>query len=262
MRDAIRAHVATHLVYLRRQRLLQATLAVVTVGTVTSLTAGLTLLDVANRFDVLRNMADGLHGLAKLMTAGVGLLLVRQHRRSWSLAVVATTPAPFAAWTASVLITAAAVGAAAQAIVGVTCAALSVAWGVTYQYGFVYLALDRFAESLILLGVATVLASVFHPVVVGTAVFLINDGVIRTLRAALAALPASVAAVLDLGLTAAYYVLPSLDPFGERTAALLRNLRPVERDWWHLLATFGYALLLLAWAQALTVLLLRRRPTT
>ena len=31
---------------------------------------------------------------------------------------------------------------------------------------------------------------------------------------------------------------------------------------WYLLATFGYALLLLAWAQALTVVLLRRRPTT
>lgn len=262
MVDAIRAHVAVHLLCLRRQRLLQATLAVVSLGLVTSLTAGLSLIDVSNRFDVLRSMADGLHGLARLMTAGVGLLLVRQHRRSWSLAVVATTPAPFAAWVASVLVTGAAVGAAAQTIVGVTCAALSVAWGVTYQYGFVYLALDRFAESLILLGVATVLASVLHPVVVGTAVFLINDGVIRMLRAALAALPASAAAVVDQGLTAAYYALPSLDPFGERTAALLRNLRPVERDWWYLLATFGYALLLLAWAQALTVLLLRRRPTT
>ncbi len=262
MGDAIRAHLAAHLTCLRRQRLLQATLAVITLGLVTSMTAGLSLIDVSNRFDVLRGMAVGLHGLAKLMTAGVGLLLVRQHRRSWSLAVVATTPAPFAAWVASVLITGAAVGAAAQALVGVTCAALSVGWGVTYQYGFVYLALDHFAESLILLGVATVLGSVLHPVVVGTAVFLVNDGVIRMLRAALAALPTWAGAVVDQGLTAAYYVLPSLDPFGERTAALLRNLRPVERDWWYLLATFGYALLLLAWAQALTVLLLRRRPTT
>lgn len=262
MRDTIRAHVAVHLACLRRQRLLQATLAVIAVGLVTSLTAGVSILDASNRFELLRTMADGLHSLVRLMTAGVGLLLVRLHRRSWSLAVVAATPAPFAAWAASVLITSAAVGAAAQAVVGVACAALSVAWGVTYQYGFVYLALDRFAESLILLGVATVLGSVLHPVVVGTGVFLINDGMIRMLRAALAAMPASLAAVLDQGLTAAYYGLPSLDPFAERTAALLRNLRPVERDWWYLLATFAYALLLLAWAQALTVLLLRRRPTT
>jgi hypothetical protein len=262
MGDAIRAHVAVHLACLRRQRLVLATLAVLTLGTVTSLTASLTLIDVSNRFDVLRGMAVGLHGLAKLMTAAVGMLLVRQHRRSWSLAVVATTPAPFAAWVASVLITGAVVGAAAQAVIGVTCAALSMAWGVTYQYGFVYLAIDHFAESLILLGVATVLASVLHPVIVGTAAFLINDGVVRMLRMALAALPTWAAAVFDQALTAAYYVLPSLDPFGERTGALLRNLRPVERDWWYLLATFGYALLLLAWAQALTVLLLRRRPTT
>ena len=262
MRDAILAHVGAHLLCLRRQRLLQAAVAVVAVGLVTSITAGLSLIDVSNRFDLLRSMADGLHGLAKLLTAGVGLLLVRMHRRSWSLAVVATTPAPFAAWAASVLLTAALVGAAAHALVGITCAALSVAWGVTYQYGFVYLALDRYAESLILLGVASVLASLLHPVVVGIAVFVVNDGMIRVLRAALAALPEPIAAVMDRGLTAAYYALPSVDPFGERTAALLRNLRPVDRDWWYLLASFGYALLLLAWAQALTVLLLRRRPTT
>lgn len=260
MVDAIGAHVAAHLACLRRLRLLPATLAVVTAWLVASVSAGLSFVEVSNRFDLLRDMATGLHGLARVMAAGVGVLLVRLHRRSGSLAVVATTPAPFGAWTASVLITASLVGLAAQFLVVLVCASLSVAWGVTYQHGFVYLGLDYFAESLVLLGLATVLASVWHPVLVCTAAIVVSDDLIMALRSAEAIVPEPVADLLDRGLAAAYYVWPSLDPFGERTDALLRNLRPVERDWWYLLAAFGYALLVLAWAQATAHFLVRRRP--
>ena len=48
-------------------------------------------------------------------------------------------------------------------------------------------------------------------------------------------------AAVNAAATGLYYLLPTLDPFGERTNALLRTMRVAESDWQDLAAGAGYA---------------------
>lgn len=263
MPEALRLHTATHLLCLRRNRLFHAFLALVLAGLVLAVVPGLAFDDASNRFYTLRRLAQMLHGTTSVVTSGIGLFLLWVHRRSRSLKMVATTPAPFGAWVLSLLVTGALVGGAMHAISAVMVVGLSSAWNVTYQYGFLYLALDHFAESLIALGVITTLGTVLHPVITVVLVTLVNEATVLALRQGLELVsPGPVLSVIKGVAAAVYYLLPSVDPFGERTQTLMRTLRVADSDWRYLGATAAYALLVLAFSYATTLAVLRRRPGT
>jgi hypothetical protein len=263
MGEALRLHVWTHLTCLRRNRVFHAFLALVAVGLALAMVPALAFDDDSNRFQTLRGLAHLLHGTTSIVTSGIGLFLLWVHRRARSIKMVATTAAPFGAWVASLFATAAMVGAVAHATGAVLVLVLSWAWGVTYQYGFVYLALDRFVESLIGLGIVTTLGAVLHPVITIVLVTLVNESIVLTIRQGLELLsPGPVLAVVKAAATGLYYLLPSLDPFGERTRALVRTMRVAESDWQYLAAGAGYAALMLAFAYVTTSSVLTRRPGT
>lgn len=257
----LRLHTAAHLLCLRRNRLVHAFVVLVAAGLAVAIVPGLALSDTSNRFQTLQVLARTLHGATSLVTSGLGLFLLWVHRRGRSITMVATTAAPFGAWVASLFATAAVVGLAAHAVVAVLVAALSQAWGVTYQYGFIHLALDHAVESLIVLGVVTTLSVLVHPLLTVVLVVVVSESAVLAVRQGLALLApgpfVSAAQALAAGV---YYVLPTFDPFGDRTAPLLRTMRAATSDWRYLGAAAGYALLVLALAQVTTLVLLRRRP--
>lgn len=262
MMDALRLHIAANVTCLRRNRLLHAFVVLIAVGVATAVVPALAFRDTSNRFEAMRVLARMLHGATSLITPGVGLFLLWVHRRSRSISMVATTAAPFGAWVAALFATGALVGAAAHALIAVLLLALSQAWGVTYQYGFVYLALDSFTESMIAMGIITTLSVFVHPVLTVVLVTLVNDTTVLAVRQGLELLTPGpfVRAVRGLS-AAAYFVLPASDPYGERTAAMLRTMRVATSDWYYLGWAGAYALLVLAVAQVTTLVWVRRRPT-
>ncbi len=262
MMDALRLHVAANLTCLRRNRLLHAFVVLVVAGLATTIVPALALGDTSNRFEALRVLAGMLHDATSLMTPGLGLFLLWVHRRSRSISMVATTAAPFAAWVAALFVTSALVAAAAHTIIAVVVVALSQVWGVTYQYGFLYLAIDSFTESMIALGVMTTLSAFVHPVLTVVLVTLVNDASVLAVRQGLELLAPEPLVRAVRGLSAAvYFALPATDPFGERTEAMLRTMRAATSDWRYLGWAAAYALLVLALAQVVTLIWLRKRPT-
>lgn len=262
MGEALRVHVLAHLRCLGRHRLVVA-FSVVALGAVgLAVAAGLAVDDDWNRFQTLKQLAQLLHATVRYTTAGVGVFLVWEHRRGRALRLVATTAAPMGAWVGSVFATAALVGAAAHAASAVLVFALSAAWGVTYQFGFLFLALDRLAESLVSLAVLTTLASVWHPLLAIVAASVASETAALAIRRAVDVWPGGVASeAARQAVTGLYYLLPASDPFGERTAAMLRSMRPADSDWRYLVLSFAYAFLVVAFAQVVTTMRLTRRPS-
>jgi hypothetical protein len=262
MMEALRLHIAANVTCLRRNRLLHAFGLLVAVGVATTVVPTLAFGDTSNRFEALRVLARMLHGATGLVTSGMGLFLFWVHRRGRSISMVATTAAPFGAWVAALFATGALVAVAAHAVIAVLVVALSQAWGVTYQYGFVYLALDSFTESMIALSIITTLSVFVHPVLTAVLVTLVNDSTMLAVRQGLELLTPGPFLRAVRGLSAAvYFVLPASDPFGERTAAMLRTMRVATSDWHYLGWAAAYAVLVLALAQVTTLVWLRRRPT-
>ena len=262
MMHALRLHMAANLACLRRNRVVHVFIALVALSVATTVVPTLAFGETSNRFEALGVLARLLHGATSLTTPGVGLFLLWMHRRGRSISMVATTAAPFGAWVAALFATSALVAAAAHAVIAVLVVVLSHAWGVTYQYGFMYLALDSFTESMIALGVVTTLSVFVHPVLTVVLVTLVNDTSVMAVRQGLELLtPAPFVRAVRGVSTAIYFALPATDPFGERTEAMLRTMRVATSDWRYLGWAAAYALLVLALAQVTTLVWVRRRPT-
>jgi hypothetical protein len=151
----------------------------------------------------------------------------------------------------------------AHAASAVVVFALSRSWNVTYQIGFLYLALDRFAESLIALGCVTTLGAVFHPVITALLLTLVNESTVLQFRLGVDTLPAGPVLRTVKGLaTSLYFLTPTFDPFGERTQALSRTMRVTDSDWRYLGGTVAYALLMVAFGYCTTLLILQRKKLT
>ena len=122
--------------------------------------------------------------------------------------------------------------------------------------------LDRLAESLVSLAVLTTLASVWHPLLAFVAASVASETAALAIRRAVDVWPGGVASeAARQAVTGLYYLLPASDPFGERTAAMLRSMRPADSDWRYLVLSFAYALLAVAFAQVVTTMRLTRRPS-
>lgn len=260
MLETVRVHTVVHLKCLQRNRVALGFALVVTIALASYVLPGLILTDDTNRFEALRDLALTLHRVVGLGTAGVGLLLLWTHRRARSIKLVATSASPFEAWVGSLFVTAALTGIAAQAFVAGIVYGLSLCWNVTYQYGFLYLPLDRFVESLIALGVITAVSAALHPVLTVMVVTVVSDTLAHQLRLGLDGLPDGPGVRLFRGVAAGlYYAVPAMDPFGEHTSGFLRSMRVTSSDWRYLAWSVAYALLVTALGWCATVAVLRRR---
>jgi ABC-type transport system involved in multi-copper enzyme maturation permease subunit len=254
-----------HLKFLARSRVLLGFATLIVLGTAIGLVPALFLETTSNRFDVLKSVAEQLHGTAALITGGIGLLAIWSHRRQRSLKIVASKPSPLEGWVASIFAAAAMAGIAAHAAVAAATFGLSLYWGVPYESGFVYLAAMRFVESLILLAVLSALSSALHPVIAALIVMFFSESTFRFLGTFVAG--ATEAGRRSLGmrlslklLRALYYIAPAYAPFEHKTALVHESLRVAAVDWKYLAATCGYTLLASAVGFLVTVVVLRRRP--
>jgi hypothetical protein len=222
---------------------------------------------LSSRFDLLKGVAQMLHGTVGLITSGLGLFVMWSHRRARTIKMVATKPSTFEGWVASVFASAVLVGFVAQGVVAGLTFGLSLYWGVPYQVGFAYLAAERFVQSTIALAVLTALGALVHPIIAVVALLFVNESTFRYLGTMVAgALEAGRRSVpmraLAAVLSGLYYVVPTFDPFADKTQVVNQTLRVAAIDWRYLLASVGYAALVCAFGYLATLVLLRRSQLT
>ncbi len=253
-----------HLRFFARNRLLLA------FGLVMLLLFGVTMVPMvlfessSDRFNLLRSITGQMSGYALVFTASLGLFAVSSHLRNRNVKMVLTKPCLPETWLASIFLSALLVAAGIYTLLAVAAAALSWFWGIPWQWGFVYVAVDGACRAVIQMSLLTCLATAFHPVVAVLIALFFNEATFYQLKFLVAGAMAA-----DGGkpwLTAAsilcdafYMVLPMADPLADRTQNVYQALRAGGIDWLNLGITLGYSVLLSAFLFVVSDYLLRRK---
>jgi hypothetical protein len=253
-----------HLRFYARNRLLLA------FGLVMLLLFGLTLGPMlmfetsSDRFNILRMITVQLNVYALLFTASLGLFAVSSHLRNRNVKMVLTKPCLPEIWLASIFLSALLVAVAIYTLVALTVAALGGLWGIPWQSGFAFVAIDGACRAVIQMAFLTCLGTAFHPVVAVLVALFFNEGIFFQLKYLLAGAIAAdggkpwllAASVVCDGF---YFLMPMVEPLSNRTESVYSSLRAGGGDWLNLLGVVGYSVLLCAFLFLLTDYLLRRK---
>ena len=265
MAELLRANVLVHLRFFRRNRLLLA------VGLIFFGFLGLSLLmtslmsTLGGRFRTMQMLSSQLGGSVRFFVPALGLVLIWSHQKDRNLKMVVTKPCTPEVWLLSGLTAAGAISAAFHVAVFILMVVLALAFGIPFQSGFGFLAMESFLSSLIALTYLSLLTTLFHPVVALLFLSIFNDGTLQSLSMAAevgaTSHPGSAFfAVLAYASHALSWIPPMFHPFGNRYAAVASSLRTTGGDWLTLLASAGYAALAATLFFLLMVLALRRKP--
>ena len=181
----------------------------------------------SDRFNMLRMITGQMSGYAMVFTASLGLFAVSSHLRNRNVKMVLTKPCLPETWIASIFLSAVLVAVVIYTLLALAAAALSWFWGIPWQWGFVFVALDGACRAVIQMAFLTCLPTAFHPVVAVLIALFFNEGIFYQLKyliaGAIAAdggkpwlLAASV--ICD----AFYLVMPMAEPLSNRTGVRLQ----------------------------------------
>lgn len=264
MRERLWLHVGSHLLFYRRSRIVLAVGLVILgfwiLGTLPVFFGG----TAGDRFNQLRQLADQITSLGWFLSAALGLYVTSSHLRNKSIQVVLTRPGSPQIWLASIFVSALLVAAGIQALGALVTFMMSVAWGVPYQLGFLYLAIHAVFEAAIIIALLTTLGAVVHPVVAVLLAALFNESAFASLRFGTTIMVAQgtgggTMRAIKAVVVAIHEGLPMLDPFKAQTPAVTNSLRVGAADWGWLAATAVYTAALTGLCFLLSDLALRRR---
>ncbi len=265
MAELVRANVLVHLRFFRRNRLL------LVAGLIFFGFLGLSLLmtsltsTLGGRFRTLQTLSSQLAGSVRFFVPALGLVLIWSHQKERNLKMVVTKPCTPDVWLLSGLTTAAAISAALHATVLILMVAFALAFGIPFQSGFAFLAMESFLSSLIALTYLGMLTALFHPVVALLLLAIFNDDTLQSLSMAAevgtTSHPGSTLfAVLAYASHVLSWIPPMFHPFANRYAAVSSSLRTTPGNWLMLLASAAYATLAATLFYLVIVLALRRKP--
>ena len=264
MRNDLRLHVWAHLKFFLRNRLILGLILAAGAFQLIGILMSLMYESSGSRFNRLNVLSSQLHGLIWLYGGLLALLAMWSHLRDRSTRLIFVRPIRPEVWIASVFVSAVLVTAAAHVLVGAMTAALSFAWGIPYQTGFVWLAIDRIFESVIIVALVAALGVAVHPVLAVMSLVFFSEETIYYFYVTLTAANQREDASLwvDLGqrvAAAVYTVVPMLNPFESQTAAVAGTLRVRPADWMYLANTGAYTALFATCCFFGAMLALRRR---
>ena len=267
MFEHFRAHTIVHVKFLARSRVLLGFAVLIALWSAIGLVPAFFLGTTANRFELLKGVAQQLHGTASTITSCLGLAILWSHRRSRTIKMVATKPSSFEGWVASIFVAAGIVGLTVHTVVALLTIVGSWYWAVPYQNGFLYVAADYFVQSVIVLACLTAMSAIVHPVLAVLTLIVFNESTIKFLGIVVAGASDAgargpVMRAASAVLSGLYYIVPSFSPFEHHTQELYRSLRATTTDWRYLAAAAGYASLICALGYFTTVVVLRRRQLT
>jgi ABC-type transport system involved in multi-copper enzyme maturation permease subunit len=220
-------------------------------------------MTATSRFEMLRSLTSQMNGFAYVFVPAIGLLAVSSHLGSRSIKLVVTKPCPPENWLAAVFLSAALVAFAIHALLAAVTAALSLWWGVPYQSGFLFVAVEGFLGSLVLMSFLTALAMAVHPAIAVFAVLFFNEATLYQLKMLIAGASGSGTGpwllVAQVVCDAVYQVLPLFDPLSEKAAGLRESMRVSGGDWLLLGLAALYTALATAFFFSSAAWLLRRK---
>jgi hypothetical protein len=264
MLKQFRVHVGAHLKFYLRNRLVLGLLAASLLMWGMGLLGSWAFESAGGRFDRLKHLSSQMHGLVWFYGALLALLAMWSHLRERSTRLVFTRPAAPEVWLASIFGAALLVAVAAHAFTAVLTFVLSLAWGVPYQIGFAWRALDSMLESVVAIALMAALGVGVHPVIAGFAMFLFSDEFMYYLYVLFASTEVAGGATAWMSIgkwttRSVYTVMPMLDPFADKTAPVASSMRVSAADWGYLAATAAYAGLISTFSFFLGSFTLRRR---
>ena len=246
MPSALRLHTVAHLRFFARSRLLLGLAIVMAVmwglGFIPFMLAG----TMGDRFDALKTIASQVRGFAWFYTAAMGLFAFWWHTSQRTTTLILTRPGRPEHWLASIFLAAIVVAIAVHALGFLLVTGLAVAWGVPFQAGFAWTALDGILESIVMISVLTGLAAALHPILSVLVVMVFSEWTFYSLDTMLLGyLKANPSAPwlrgAEWAVHGVYAILPMLDPFASRTSSVEGTLRVARGDWMYLGATAVYA---------------------
>jgi hypothetical protein len=264
MRDVLWAHTTTLLRFFARHRVLLV-FAIIMVGIwMIGFIPYLSYQSTGQRFNVLRTIASQLHGLAWFGGAGLGLLAMSSHMRNGTTRVIFTRPAAPELWVAAVFLSSFFIALVVHVAAEAVTVALSLAWGVPYQFGFLYATIDAMLESMIVISMLTALASLVHPVIAALAALLSHDTVWYQFRLMIESeVQANGASwwtvMFGWPVKIVYAVTPMLDPFAREMGLVTESMRVLPTDWAYLVASLGYTSVAVVFFFCVSALAVRRK---
>ena len=265
MLEMVTLNAKTHLRFFARNRLILV-LSILMLGfAALSLVPSLFLATSVGRFELMRMILSQLGGLCLIVTSSLGLLSVSSHVRGRTLSLVVTKPCSPEVWLAALFVAGATVVAAVHLGLAGLAAGLSAAWGVPYQAGFAFVAVDGFFRAMIWFSYLTALGAAFHPVLAVLIALLLNEETLYGLKFMIAASveargPSTLLSGTQALADGLYFVVPMVKPLSQKTEDLYSSYRVIASDWPVLLGIGGYTCLTVAFFFALSALLVRRRP--
>jgi len=264
MLEIFTANVWAHLTFFRRNRLVLASAIIMLVVMGLSMIPAMFFLSSNKHFEVITMIFNDLNMFTYLLTGGLGLFLVASHLRARNIKMVVTKPCPPEVWLLTGFVAAGLVSLFLHA--GVLCLSilLSVVWGVPVQTGFLYVSIDSFNSSIILLAYLVFLTMVMHPVLAVIVTLIFNEASFYSLMTIF-----GVARKMEVGgfwsmlgfytARTVYFLTPMTDPLAGKHIGAFRSFKTVPSDWAALGESFLYGLAICGMFYFLACLFLRRK---
>jgi len=264
MFQQIIANIETNLIFYRRNRLLVAAAVFIVLMLGITTLPSLFFMSSTKHLDQVRMIVQEIHGFAFVLTAGLGLLLVSQHIRDRSIKMVFTKPCLPETWLLSSFLSAAIVAFVLYAGAFIIAVILSAIWGIPFPSGIIYISINEFFQTLSLMSCVTFLSVIFHPVLAALFIFLFQEQTFYFLKMLLAsgvktAGENSFLKLLKFFVDVVYMVLPTFNPYAEKTHQIYTTLRGSDANWDYLFPAIAYALTVSALFYFLTVLVLKKK---
>jgi len=264
MFQQIIANIQTNLIFYRRNRLLVAASVFIVLMLGLTTLPSLFFMSSSKHLDQVRTIVQQIHSFAFVLTAGLGLLLVSQHIRDRSVKMVFTKPCLPETWLLSSFLSAAIVAFVLYAGAFIIAVILSALWGIPFPSGIIYISLNEYFQTLSLMAYVTFLSVIFHPVLAALFILLFQEQTFYYMKMLLASGIKATGEqpflkLLKLLVDVVYMVLPTFNPYADKTHQIYSTLRGSDANWDYLFPAIAYALTVTALYYFLTVLVLKKK---
>lgn len=260
----ILANIQADFAFFRRSRLLLAFALAFLLLTGLSLLPTLFSNSGFERFNILKQVFETLNVFVLILSGGLGLFIVSSHLRDRSLKMVFTKPCSPGAWLISAFVSAGLVSFLLTAAVLAIALLFSAIWHVPVQAGLVFLSLNIYVTSLIVIAYTLLLGTLVHPALAVTLILIFNSGVFFSMQEwAQATIRSGNGStwlrVLEKVFYVLYLIVPMYGPYDDKTRTVASTFRASAGDWKYLAYSLGYALVFSAFCYFLALLALYKK---
>ncbi|MBI5624979.1 MAG: hypothetical protein HY924_14480 [Elusimicrobia bacterium] len=267
MGEQLAATVMANLRFYRRSRLLLG-IALLFVGMpALSMIPSLFFLSSAAKFEIIQMVLRQATSAISLLTAALAMLAIHHHLTSRAYRVVVTKPCRPETWLLAHFLSGMLVGTALLAVSLLGCGVLFVVWRIPFQWGMLLIGVDQLLRLLVLFSAVSFLTIVLHPIVAILSLAVVREETFYQLIVVISAGLSNAEGRLERGFytalrqlcSAAYYALPSSQPFDQKLQPLYSTFRASLPEAGLLALSILYAALVAALFYFLGVFALKRR---